>query len=130
MSPGTTAAKLLRRPGVIFADLEPELAGMEDMSPTEVGRLETRVKYEGYIKREQKSAEKFRRLEHKTIAEDFDFHVVPGLSNEARERWTRVRPSSLGQAGRVPGVRMSDIAVLLVNLEAQQRQGIRTKKAP
>ena len=91
------------------------------MTSRERARLETRVKYEGYIDRERRAAEKYRRLEALTIPEDTDFAQILGLSSEARERWALARPASLGQAGRVPGVRRSDLSVLMVHLEARSR---------
>jgi len=123
VSPGIPAEQLLRRPGVLYTDIEPELKGLELLSVTEASQLETQVKYKGYITRERRAAEKFRRMEDRRIPEDLDYDAVQGLSNEARERWSRVRPGSLGQAGRVPGVRRSDLAILMVHLEARQRLG-------
>jgi tRNA uridine 5-carboxymethylaminomethyl modification enzyme len=122
VAPGTAPAQVLRRPGVILDDLAGDLPELEPMDAAERSRLETRIKYEGYIEREKRSAERFRREEARRIPEDLDYADVPGLSNEARERWERVRPGSLGQAGRVPGVRMSDLSVLLVHLEARRRR--------
>ena len=122
VAPGTSAARLLRRPGVVLEDLAGDLPGLESMDAAERSRLETRIKYEGYIEREQRSVERFRHEEARRIPEDLDYADVTGLSNEARERWERVRPLNLGQAGRVPGVRMSDLSVLLVHLEARRRR--------
>ncbi|MCP4550084.1 MAG: tRNA uridine-5-carboxymethylaminomethyl(34) synthesis enzyme MnmG [bacterium] len=121
VEPGLSAAQVLRRPGVIYSDIESELSSMEPMTSGETGRLETRLKYEGYIDREKQSAEKFKRMENAGIPEHFDYNEVPGLSNEARERWRHVAPTSLGQAGRVPGVRMGDLSVLMVFLESYGR---------
>ena len=100
----------------------PGPTGLEAMDSSETARLETRIKYEGYIEKEKKAAEKFRRLESQSIPEDLDFDELTGLSNEARERWNLVRPRSLGQASRVPGVRMSDVSLLMVFLEASRRK--------
>lgn len=120
-SAGLSALQLLRRPGVLLEDLPEALASLEPMSRYETAQLETRVKYAGYIERERRAAEKHLRLEALVIEEDTDFFQVPGLSHEARERWQRCRPASLGQAGRVPGVRRSDLSVLMVHLESRRR---------
>ena len=117
----STALQLLRRPGVLIDDLEALLPDLDPMSSRERARLETRVKYEGYIDRERRAAEKYRRLEALAIPEDTDYTRIAGLSNEARERWELARPASLGQAGRVPGVRRSDLSVLMVHLESRSR---------
>jgi tRNA uridine 5-carboxymethylaminomethyl modification enzyme len=116
-----TALQLLRRPGVLIDDLEAALPGLLPMSAQERTRLETRVKYEGYIDRERRAAEKYRRLEALCIPDDTDYTAIAGLSTEARERWSLARPTSLGQAGRVPGVRRSDLSVLMVYLESRAR---------
>jgi len=116
-----TALQLLRRPGVLIDDLEASLPDLLPMTARERARLETRVKYEGYIDRERRAAEKYRRLEALTIPEDADYTQIAGLSSEARERWSLARPASLGQAGRVPGVRRSDLSVLMVHLESRLR---------
>ena len=120
---GVSAAQLLRRPELRYGDIAPELDDLESLRVDEVARLESRIKYEGYIERERRAVEKFHRHEGRKIAQDFDFQAVSGLSSEARERWSHVRPVSLGQAGRVPGVRMSDLSVLMVHLESRRRSG-------
>ncbi len=117
----STALQLLKRPGVGIDDLEASLPDLEPMNGRERARLETRVKYEGYIDRERRAVEKHRRLEALVIPEDTDYTGIAGLSNEARERWGLARPASLGQAGRVPGVRRSDLSVLMVHLESRSR---------
>jgi tRNA uridine 5-carboxymethylaminomethyl modification enzyme len=122
MAPGTSMAQLLRRPGILWEDLEAAGPLPWILSAAEKSRLETRVKYEGYIDRERRQAEKFRRLERLIIPQDITYQGIKGLSVEARQRWDRVRPESLGQAERVPGVRMSDVSVLMIHLEARQRR--------
>ncbi len=114
--------ELLRRPEVKLQDLaifDPELEGL----PSEVAEEVTfQVKYEGYIQRQQEQVEKFRRLEEVTIPEDFDYQGIPGLSNEVREKLSRIRPRSLGQASRIPGVTPAAIMILQVYLKKQQRE--------
>ncbi len=123
--PGATAAQLLKRPGVLWTDLEGAWTLPESLEPQELSRLETRVKYEGYIDREKRSVERARKQESMPIPSDLDYEVIPGLSTEARQRWDRVRPESLGQAGRVPGVRMSDVSVLMIYLQGKKRRAER-----
>lgn len=75
---------------------------------------EVNIKYSGYIKREHLQAEKLRRLEHIAIPENFDYQQQQSLSTEARQKLTRIRPATIGQASRIPGVSPNDVSVLLV----------------
>jgi tRNA uridine 5-carboxymethylaminomethyl modification enzyme len=127
--PGSSAGQILKRPGVLFKDLAAIWTIPELLGGHEVSRLETRVKYEGYIEREKQNVAKSQRQENLTIPEKLDFEDVPGLSTEARQRWGRVRPESLGQAGRVPGVRMSDVSILMVYVEGLKRNSRREDRA-
>ena len=75
------------------------------------------AKYGGYIGRQIEQVERFRRLEDKRIPADLDYRSIPQLRAEAREKFERVRPLSLGQAGRISGISPSDIATLLIHLK-------------
>jgi tRNA uridine 5-carboxymethylaminomethyl modification enzyme len=75
------------------------------------------AKYSGYIDRQASEVERFRRMEGKRIPPAFDFAAVPQLRKEARDKLTRVRPTSLGQASRVSGITPADLAVLLFYLD-------------
>ena len=79
------------------------------------------MKYEGYIKRQMKQVEQFKKLEGKKLAIDFDYAVVPSLRKEAVQKLNLYQPSSIGQASRISGVSPADISVLLVYLEQQRR---------
>ena len=79
--------------------------------------LELKVKYEGYIQRQDRAVERFTKMEGIRIPEDFDYDIVDGISTESREKLKAVRPTSIGQASRINGVRPSDITVLLVYLK-------------
>ena len=79
------------------------------------------VKYAGYIERQQRSLEQFRRLEQERIPDDFNFKEIKHLRFEAAERWTAIRPHSVGQAARVSGIHPTDITVLLVALARCER---------
>jgi len=122
---GASLAGLLKRPGVVLDEEIEGLAGLEPMTERERGRLETMIKYEGYIDRERRVVEKFRRLESLAIPDDLDYRDLSGLSIEARERWSALRPQSLGQAGRVPGVRQGDLSLLMVYLDTRRRRVVR-----
>ena len=78
--------------------------------------MQTAVKYEGYIKRQQDQVDRFRRMEEQAIPGDFDYDAVVGLSAEVCEKLKRVQPRTLGQAGRIPGVTPAAIAILSVLL--------------
>src|SRR5262249_14289732 len=78
------------------------------------------AKYGGYIARQAQQVDRFRRLEHKPLPTDLDYRAVPQLRAEARDQFERVRPRSLGQAGRISGINPADIATLLVYLKARQ----------
>jgi tRNA uridine 5-carboxymethylaminomethyl modification enzyme len=78
--------------------------------------------YWGYMKRQRQEVAKFRQMESRRIPPHFNFDDVKSLLTEARQKLKRVRPESLGQAARIPGVTPSDVGVLLVHLERQRRQ--------
>ncbi len=82
------------------------------------------VKYEGYIEKQRRSIERFREFEDRLIPEHLAYDRVPHLRHEARERWSAVRPRSIGQAARVSGINPSDVTTLLVYLAAQEPQGV------
>jgi len=87
-----------------------------------IEQVEIQTKYEGYIDRQQTQVEQHRRLEGMAIPEDIDYDAIPGLSNEGKEKFKRVRPVSIGQASRIAGVTPVDVSVLLVYLEQRRRR--------
>ncbi len=118
-----TAAHLLRRPGVTLEELwrfspPPEPVDLETREQVEI-----EVKYAGYMDRQEKAVEQFRRAENLPIPDGFDYDAVPGLPRESRQRLKEVLPASFGQASRIPGVRPSDMAILHIWLEKQRRAG-------
>ncbi len=118
------AARLLQRPGVRIGPVERALpGGTLGLEERERDSLEIRVKYEGYIRRERRMADRMLGLERMRIPEDFDYGIR-ALSAEAREKLERFRPLTLGQASRISGVRTSDLSVLMVHLERKRREGI------
>jgi tRNA uridine 5-carboxymethylaminomethyl modification enzyme len=113
---GRSFEQALRDPKVTIAELaarEPSLAGA---AWEWLALAETGVKYEGYIRRQDDMVGRFRSLESRRIPPEFDWDTAAGLSSEAREKLRRIRPLSVGQASRIPGVRPPDVAVLLVHL--------------
>ena len=111
---------VLSRPHVNLEDLSAVLPNLKEAlsgHDPEIRLLaEINMKYEGYIRKEQEMVDKMNRLESVTIREDFDYHKLSGLSNEAREKLTQVKPMSIGQASRISGVSPADISVLLVHM--------------
>ncbi len=116
---GESLLQVLRRPPTTWEDvlnLSPapaELAADADV----VDQVTIEAKYGGYITRQAQQVDRFQRLEHKPLPSDLDYHAIPQLRAEAREKFHRVRPRSLGQAGRISGVNPADIATLLVYLK-------------
>jgi tRNA uridine 5-carboxymethylaminomethyl modification enzyme len=115
---GASLEQALRRPGTTCADLEAADPVLRDLrlSPAAREQVEIEVKYEGYLERQRRERERFRRLENAPIPEDLDYARIRDLRCEAKERLAEVRPRSLGQASRVPGVRPADVSILMIHL--------------
>jgi tRNA uridine 5-carboxymethylaminomethyl modification enzyme len=116
---GEPLSRKLRRPETTWGDilaLAPELAG-SDLSPEVVEQVVIEAKYGGYIDRQAEQVARFRRLEDKPLPEGLDYASIPQLRAEAREKLARVRPATLGQAGRISGINPADLATLLVHLK-------------
>ena len=117
----TKLIDLMLRPQVSLADLSnvvPELqekiAGIKRVREEVVESTEINIKYEGYIRREQLAAEKLQRLDKIAIPASFDYNSLQSLSTEARQKLSRIRPTTIGEASRIPGISPNDISVLLV----------------
>ena len=115
---GCKICDLILRPQVTIqglAEVVPELkARMEGLSEEVVESCEIQIKYAGYIKREQNEAAKLQRLDQIRIPDGFNYEEVQSLSTEARQKLSRIRPKSIGEAQRIPGVSPNDVSVLLV----------------
>ena len=109
-------ADLLRRPQVGYADIAPFDAARPELSAAVTEEVEIQIKYAGYLARQEKQVAEFRREESRLLPADIDYNAVTGLRLEAREKLSRIRPVSIGQASRISGVSPSDIAVLLIYL--------------
>ena len=110
-------ADLLRRPQVSYADIAPFDPERPELSPAVTDEVEIQIKYAGYLTRQEKQVEEFRKEEARLLPENLDYAATPGLRLEAREKLAAIRPVSIGQAGRISGVSPADIAVLLIYLE-------------
>ena len=118
---GSSLLALLRRPQVTYADLAPFDEGCAALPPEIREQVEITVKYEGYIERQRRQVDEFRRLENRPLDEAIDYAAIEGLRLEAREKLAAIRPLSLGQASRISGVSPADIAALLIWLERKAR---------
>ena len=110
-------ADLLRRPNVTYADIAPFDPDRPALSEAITTEVEIQVKYAGYLSRQIKQVEEFKKEEARLLPEDLDYNAITGLRLEAKEKLMAIRPVSLGQAGRISGVSPADIAVLLIWLE-------------
>ena len=142
LNSGTTLAELIRRPELSYEALSPidknrELMNIcacncmnykdnsqkavEKLYQEVIEQIDINIKYEGYIKRQQKQVEQFKKLETKRIPDDIDYDVIKSLRIEAVQKLKQYRPISIGQASRISGVSPADISVLLVYLESYRR---------
>lgn len=118
---GQTLFQVLRRPPTTWEELvalAPELACVDNALGV-IDQVTVDAKYGGYIERQTQQVARFRNLEDKALPDDLDYAAIPQLRMEAREKFLRVRPRSLGQAGRVSGINPADIATLLIYLKRQ-----------
>jgi tRNA uridine 5-carboxymethylaminomethyl modification enzyme len=115
---GTTYEQLLRRPEISYEDLA-EFDDVSRETPAVVReQVEIQIKYQGYIERQLEQIQRSSKLEHTRIPAEMDYSAISGLTTEVREKLTRVRPDTLGQASRIPGVTPAAISVLSIALKA------------
>ena len=110
-------ADLLRRPQVSYADIAPFDPDRKALPLSVTDEVEIQIKYAGYLARQEKQVEEFKREESRLLPADIDYGSIAGLRLEARQKLSEIRPMSIGQAGRISGVSPADIAVLLIYLE-------------
>jgi tRNA uridine 5-carboxymethylaminomethyl modification enzyme len=109
--------KLLKRPELAYSDLE-AICGTESALAEKIKeQVEIECKYEGYLRRQEAEVNRFKQMEEMRIASDFPYDQVPGLSNEVRQKLGAVKPVSIGQASRIPGMTPAAISILLVFLK-------------
>ena len=117
---GISLAELIRRPELNYDALAPVDPERPELLRGVAEQVNIHIKYDGYIRRQQKQVEQFQKLENKRIPDDLDYDEVPSLRLEARQKLKAVRPVSVGQASRISGVSPADISVLLVWLEQKK----------
>lgn len=121
------AADLIRRPGIGYADLASIDPQYTPLSAQVREQVDISLRYEGYLDKERKQVEAFRRAEDTLLPQGFDYMTLDGLRIEARQKLTSQQPRSLGEAGRISGVSPGDVAVLMVWLEKRAREARQAK---
>ncbi len=119
---GITLYELIKRPEITYNSLTELDEDMPGLTDEEAEELEILIKYEGYIKKQLVQIEQFRKLEGKRLQDDIDYKKIKGLSTEAMQKLSEIKPSNIGQASRISGVSPADISVLLVYLEQIRRR--------
>ncbi len=117
LNTGTTLADLIRRPELDYDKLKDIDADRPDLPEEVTEQVNILIKYEGYITRQVKQVDKFKRLEKKKLPQHFDYNEISGLRIEAQQKLNEFQPLSIGQASRISGVTPADVSVLLVYLE-------------
>jgi tRNA uridine 5-carboxymethylaminomethyl modification enzyme len=118
-----TFAQLLRRQEYTYRDLLMKFDSLALENNEIIDEVELEIKYEGYIRRQLQQIGQFKKLELKSIPIGFDYGSIPGFSREVLEKFSRVKPSTIGQASRIAGVTPAAISLLIVALEKFKRQG-------
>ena len=118
VSTGITLAELLRRPELDYNKLKALNPGWKELPEDIVRQINIEIKYEGYIEKQQKQVEEFKRVEGRRLDESMDYEQISGLRLEARQKLGKFKPHSIGQASRISGVTPADIAVLLIYLKS------------
>ena len=122
LNTGTTLTELIRRPELSYEVLAPIDKERPELPADVAEQVSINIKYDGYIKRQMKQVEHFKKLEEKKIPEDFNYDEVDSLRIEARQKLKLYRPISIGQASRISGVSPADISMLLVHMEQMKYQ--------
>ena len=117
LNSGTTLAELIRRPELSYEKLEEIDVNRPDLPYDVIEQVDINIKYDGYIKRQMRQVEQFKKLENKKIPENINYDEIQSLRIEAKQKLNQIRPASIGQASRISGVSPADISVLLVYLK-------------
>ena len=125
---GVKLSELLRRPEISYEDLAEIDDERPELSYAVKEQVSISVKYEGYIKRQMLQVEQFKKLEKRRLPPEIDYNEIHGLRIEARQKLSKVKPDSLGQASRISGVSPADISVLLIYLEQMRNKGRQRKE--
>ena len=118
----TSLAELLKRPEIHYEQIKQLAPNPQSLPETVEEQVEIQIKYEGYIDRQTTQIQQFKKMEHFRIPADFDYASVHSLKTEACEQLAKIRPISVGQASRIPGVSPADISILMVWVEQYKRQ--------
>ncbi len=119
---GAKLYDLLSRPQISYADIECADPNRPELPKRVTQQVEISVKYKGYIEKQLSSVREFERLENRLIPQDIDYTLIKGLRIEAKQKLQKLRPGSLGAAGRISGVSPADITVLMIYLEQMERE--------
>ena len=119
---GTTLAELIRRPELSYEALAEIDEERKALPAGVIEQVNINIKYDGYIKRQQRQVEQFKKLENKKIPEEINYHEIQSLRIEAKQKLNAIRPASIGQASRISGVSPADVSVLLVYLGGKKRE--------
>ncbi len=119
---GSNAAELLRRAGVTYAAMAAVHDALPEVRNEVAEQVEITLRYEGYLTRQQKQVEEFRRTENVRIPEGINYEEITGLRIEARQKLQKIRPETLGAAQRISGVSPGDVTVLMIKLEQMRRE--------
>ena len=122
LNSGITLAELIKRPELNYENIKEIDKKRVDLPKEVTDQVTINIKYEGYITRQLRQVEQYKKLENKRIPEDIDYNEINSLRIEAKQKLTQIRPVSVGQASRISGVSPADISVLLVYLEQYRRK--------
>lgn len=112
----------LKRPDISYKSLLNNKLHSCDLNEYEVHKVETEIKYEGYIAKQKTDVLKFKKIEKKKIPDSMDYDSLEGISREAKEKLKKIRPESIGQASRIPGISSCDLALLSVHIEKMSKK--------
>lgn len=120
---GVKISELLKRPQITYDDLAPFDKNRENLPKSVFDKVQTEIKYEGYIARQNHQIKEMRRLESKIIPENLNYNEIKGLRLEAIEKLRKIKPLNIGQASRISGVSPADISVLIIFLASKNKRG-------
>lgn len=114
---GIKIYELLKRPEVEIDKLSELISDLKEFPNDILSEIETEIKYSGYIEKQLREVEKFKKFENMKLPEDLNYYEIPGLSNEMKEKFSKIRPTSIGQALRIPGVTPAAISAIQIYLK-------------
>lgn len=129
---GRTVAAILRLPSVKFEDVYEIDSAWSELPPRFAEKIAIEIKYDGYLKRQQRDVERLSRMDGESIPDDFDYLKIRGMKAEATSKLNKIRPSTLGQASRIAGVTPGDLALLYVHVKRHRhsREGVLSDDRP